>query len=260
MKIKLKEQTKRTSQLIFIWVLIGIAFGLLYHFLPGSLINESTGEEVNNLLSEIYFSFITILTIGYGDIAPMGLIRILTIIEGLIGWVLFGIIVYQVVSVKQEIILQELHNLSNEQYSSRIKNFLFISNTNLTRFIKEINSKKRTKEENEYELSIISTTLSANIEDASKFLFMNKELIKKEMNQEKLSFLTNAINICSINFIEALKLILNGKTNSIILENINKIISNSEKIYENFKELKNKDLEQLKRITKELKEIKENDI
>jgi potassium channel LctB len=121
-----KEQFKRTFKLISIWVLVAVIFGFLYYSLPGELVNGRTGEPITNIFDFIYFSFVTILTIGYGDIAPHGFIRLLTAIEGLIGWLLFGIIVYKVVSVKEDIILKEIHNLSNEQYLSRVRNFLFI--------------------------------------------------------------------------------------------------------------------------------------
>jgi len=89
---------------------------------------------------------------------------------------LFGIIIYKVVSVKEDMILKEIHNLSNEQYLSRIRNFLFISNTNLVRFIKNVQSGKIAKDSTVYELSIISTTLRSNVEDAGRFFCLSEEL------------------------------------------------------------------------------------
>ena len=103
------------------------------------------------------------LTVGLGGgsvggATAVGFIRVLTAIEGLMGWILFGLIVYRVVSVKEDAILKEIHKLSNDQYLSRIRNFLFISNTNLVRFVKEVQLRKIAKDSVIYELSVVAGT------------------------------------------------------------------------------------------------------
>lgn len=201
-----KQQFRRTSNLLIIWILIAILFGFLYHFLPGKLIDSRTGE-VTSIWDAIYFSFVTMLTIGYGDITAIGLIRILTAIEGLIGWVLFGLIVYRVVSVRQDIILKEIHNLSNEQYLSRVRNSLFVSNTNIIRFIKDSHVKKIAKDAMAYELSVISTTLRSNIEDARRFLCRNKNIVVGDIQEEEIFLIVKIINLCIANFITSLKIL-----------------------------------------------------
>jgi hypothetical protein len=226
-----REQLKKTVNLILVWVLIAVAFGFLYYILPGRLINSGTGEPVTNILEYIYFSFITILTTGYGDITATGFIRVLTAIEGLVGWILFGLIVYRVVSVKEDVILREIHKLSNDQYLSRIRNFLFISNTNLVRFIKEVQSRKRAKDSMVYELSVISTTLKSNIEDTSRFLLMNKDSVTGELDEEEILLLVNGVNLCIANFINALILLPKNTKDHIIYENVSRIVESGEKLY-----------------------------
>jgi len=242
-----KEQFKRTFKLVLIWILVAVAFGFLYYFLPGGLINSRTGEPVNNILEFIYFSFITILTTGYGDIVAVGFIRGLTAIEGLIGWILFGLIVYKVVSFKEDIILKEIHKLSNDQYLSRIKNFLFISNTNLVRFLKEVQLRKIAKDSIIYELSVISTTLKSNIDDATRFLLMNKDSVSGELEEEEVLLLVNGVNLCITNFVNALMIIPKYPKDYVLYENIFRIIESGKKIYNYYNiSLKKKRIEDLK--------------
>lgn len=226
-----REQLKKTTNLVLVWIFIAVAFGFLYYFLPGELINSRTGEPVTNIFDFIYFSFVTILTIGYGDISAIGFVRMLTAIEGLIGWILFGLIVYKVVSVKEDVILREIHKLSNDQYLSRIRNFLFISNTNLVRFFKEVQSKKIAKDSVIYELSVISTTLKSNIDDTARFLLMNKDSVTGEMEEEEILLLINGVNLCIANFVNALVIIPKHQRDYVLYENIIRIVESGKKMY-----------------------------
>lgn len=227
-----KEQIKKTTNLILIWIAVAVAFGFLYYLLPGGLINGRTGDSINTILESIYFSFITILTTGYGDIVAQGFIRVLTAIEGLIGWILFGVIVYKVVTVKEDMILKEIHNLSNEQYLSRVRNYLFISNTNLVRFMKRVESKKLPGDEAVYELGLISTTLRLNIEDAMRFLCRNKNSVSNEIDREDILLLIEAIKICISSFMDAIRLLpKNYSGDRILNENILKITEAGENIH-----------------------------
>jgi hypothetical protein len=251
-----REQLKKTVNLVLVWVLVAVTFGFLYYFLPGQLINSRTGEVITRIFDYIYFSFVTILTIGYGDIVAVGSIRVLTAIEGLIGWVLFGLIVYKVVSVKEDIILKEIHKLSNDQYLSRIKNFLFISNTNLVRFIKEVQSRKITRDSIIYELSVISTTLKSNVRDATGFLIANKDSINGELDDEDILLLVNGINSCMINFVNSLTILPKHQKDRVIHENILRIVESGKEIYNYYcVDLKNKKIEDLKTLYTKLEEL-----
>jgi hypothetical protein len=242
-----REQFRKTISLVGVWILIAIVFAFLYYILPGKLINSSTGQPITNLLDFIYFSFTTILTTGYGDIVAQGFIRVLTAIEGLIGWILFGLIVYRVVSVKEDAILREIHKLSNDQYLSRIRNFLFISNTNLVRFVKEVQSRKIAKDSVIYELSVISTTLKSNIDDTTRFLLMNESSINIGLDEEETLLLMNAVNLCMTNFLNALILIPKHPKDYVLYDNIFKIVESGKKMYNYYNvHSKNKRIEDLK--------------
>lgn len=65
---------------LMIW--FGVVYALNYHSLHGA----------DEPASAFYFSIVTQLTIGYGDVSPMGWLRIIAALQGLIG-ALFVIVV-----------------------------------------------------------------------------------------------------------------------------------------------------------------------
>jgi len=82
------------------YLLAGIYFGLLYWVLEK--INAGTfavpGEFSQS--SAIYFSFVTLATLGYGDIVPRAEVaRALTIVEGIGGQLFLAVLVARLVSL-----------------------------------------------------------------------------------------------------------------------------------------------------------------
>ena len=81
------------------YLLSGLFFGLAYWALeqmsPGSL-----GGVSHSLPDAIYFSFVTLATLGYGDIVPKGEIaRGLAVVEGIGGQLFLAVMVARLVSV-----------------------------------------------------------------------------------------------------------------------------------------------------------------
>ncbi|CAG9623015.1 potassium channel family protein [Sutcliffiella rhizosphaerae] len=90
--------------LLLIYLTLLISFGLLYTVLhvEGHPVLLERGEKISGSFFEvffrsIYFSAITILTVGYGDITPIGIGRSIAMIEALIGFVLPAAFVVRVV-------------------------------------------------------------------------------------------------------------------------------------------------------------------
>ena len=69
----------------FIGILWGMAYSFVDSLAPGSL--HMTVEAGRKLVwtDYMFFSFVTLTTIGYGDVVPMGGIRGLVMLEGIIG-------------------------------------------------------------------------------------------------------------------------------------------------------------------------------
>ncbi|HEX6593042.1 MAG TPA: potassium channel family protein [Bacillota bacterium] len=80
--------------LLLTYSIVIIGFGLIYFVLSFEGVILVEGDDarsvgiVGSFIHSIYFSGVTLLTIGYGDITPVGIGRFIALIEALIGYVL----------------------------------------------------------------------------------------------------------------------------------------------------------------------------
>lgn len=120
------------EQLIGFWLGIIIFFGLLY-WIAG--VGMGWGLQAGNTLikpdldgfgTAIYFSFVTALSIGYGDVIPLGALRILAITEGIAGLLIFGCVISKLVSRRQEALVEEIHHTTFEERLDRVRTNLHL--------------------------------------------------------------------------------------------------------------------------------------
>ena len=82
-----------------------IGFGLLYYLLTqyGHGIGRDN-EALDNatFLTGMYFSIVTISSLGYGDMHPMGISKVLACLEVLFGLVMIGVMIAKVTSYRVE--------------------------------------------------------------------------------------------------------------------------------------------------------------
>ncbi|MCH7825669.1 MAG: two pore domain potassium channel family protein [Acidobacteria bacterium] len=117
--------------LLGIWVAMVAGFGVVYWAadLAGTpwLDSDLGGPgSLADLANAIYFSFVTALTIGYGDISPLGPARVLAIIEGATGLLIFGLVISKLVSRRQEELLEDIHRIAFEQRLGRVRTSLHL--------------------------------------------------------------------------------------------------------------------------------------
>lgn len=91
--------------LSFIYFTVMFGFGLIYVLLDTQHILVLDTNTLNNQMSflqkletTIYFSAITLFSVGFGDIAPIGVGRIIAVFEALIGYTIPAAFVYQAVN------------------------------------------------------------------------------------------------------------------------------------------------------------------
>ena len=82
--------------------------------------------DVSGLATAIYFSFVTALSIGYGDVIPIGPLRILAITEGIAGLLVFGCVISKLVSRRQEELTAEIHRTTFEDRLDRVRTNLHL--------------------------------------------------------------------------------------------------------------------------------------
>lgn len=92
--------------LLIVYLIVMIGFGLIYFiFSMQSIVLVEYGEPrkisvVGSLVHSFYFSSVTLLTIGYGDIVPIGIGRLIAVIEALIGYILPTAFVLRIVQIR----------------------------------------------------------------------------------------------------------------------------------------------------------------
>jgi len=127
--------------IFLIWAIVIVMFGLAYHFLTKgtSYLYQSLGNKTTlSVFDTIYFSFITATTTGFGDIIPFGGFRILALIEVICGLLLLAFVTSKLVSIKQDIILNEVYEISLGEKISRIRSSLLLFRQNINRIIEHI--------------------------------------------------------------------------------------------------------------------------
>jgi hypothetical protein len=85
------------------YMLAGLCFGLVYwvleQFVPGSLAGGGSPEATLPVNATIYFSFVTLASLGYGDILPVSeAARGLAVVEVVGGQLFLAVLVARLVS------------------------------------------------------------------------------------------------------------------------------------------------------------------
>ena len=90
---------------VCIYILLGLIWALLYLFIaetvPDSFIGLPQAGWLENFADATYFSFVTITTLGYGDISPvLPLARFLVYMEAIVGVFYMAILVASLIGVR----------------------------------------------------------------------------------------------------------------------------------------------------------------
>jgi hypothetical protein len=123
---------RSVAELFNLWVAIvvgcGIAYWALAQAASPSLLTAggSTGTGAQGLLSAIYFSAVTATSVGYGDIVPNGIARLVAIAESMAGLILFGCVVSKFVSRRQEQLIDDIHHIAFEERLGRVRTNLLL--------------------------------------------------------------------------------------------------------------------------------------
>lgn len=119
-------------RLIGLWLGMIIIFGVVY-WLAGIAMGwglQAGGAAVEpdfaGLGTAVYFSFVTALSIGYGDVVPLGALRMLAVVEGVAGLLIFGCVISKLVSRRQEELTAEIHRTTFEDRLDRVRTNLHL--------------------------------------------------------------------------------------------------------------------------------------
>ncbi len=119
-------------RLFFLWFSVVFGSALLYFIAALAGANglreqgQMVGAGIDGLLTAIYFSFVTATSIGFGDVVPVGAMRVVAVAEGAAGLLVFGIVVSKLVSGRQEMLTEEIHRTTFEERLGRLRTNLHL--------------------------------------------------------------------------------------------------------------------------------------
>lgn len=121
-----------TAQLFFVWLAMVLTCGSVYWLtgfsrFPG-LIDRGApiAGTLGGLLSALYFSFVTTTSVGYGDVLPIGPVRVLSIVEAVTGLLIFGALVAKFVSRRQDELVRDIYSITFETRLDRVQTNLHL--------------------------------------------------------------------------------------------------------------------------------------
>ena len=126
-------------KILVLWLALIFSFSIIFFFLSFSDSNAlyylgiPVEKGFEGFLSALYFSFVTATTLGYGDIHPVGLARLFSVIEAIIGFFILAFFVSKLVSIKQEKLLRMVYDISRYERISRLKSANYLSRNELDR-------------------------------------------------------------------------------------------------------------------------------
>lgn len=131
-------------QILLTWFFLIFMLGIVYYFFLGTfganLVSTITGEPVTKITDTIYFSFITATSTGFGDIIPMGFFKIIAVLEVTLGLLLLAVVTSKLVSIKQDIILEELYEMSFTEKINRLRSSLLLFRQHASRIATHVDA------------------------------------------------------------------------------------------------------------------------
>jgi Ion channel len=121
-----------TSQLFFAYLAMIILCGGVYWLAGFSLHHHlvvggtPVDTHLGGLATAIYFSFITATSVGYGDVVPLGALRLLAATEAVAALLIFGAVITKFVSRRQDEIIREIQRVTFEERLDRVQTNLHL--------------------------------------------------------------------------------------------------------------------------------------
>ncbi len=121
-----------TARLFGLWIAMILLCGAAY-WLSGFLQRPGLIEEgmpvartLRGMAVAIYFSAVTATSVGYGDVLPVGPVRVLAVAEAAAGLLIFGLLIARFVSRRQEELVREIHSVTFEERLDRVQTNLHL--------------------------------------------------------------------------------------------------------------------------------------
>jgi hypothetical protein len=229
------------SQTFLLWLLVIVIFAGIYFLLSYTAENSLMYRDdviepnANGLMNSVYFSFITATTLGYGDIAPTGLIsKFFAATEVVIGLIIWALVISKLVGVKQEIILEEVYDISYEEMIDRQRSALYLFRSDANKVIEKIESNSIRQREVR-DLWILVSGLDITLSNIKKLIMPSRseKYSYKKMDVFRLELLLNSLRLSMdklLDLIKALKVNKLDWKNDLMVSSINEDVKTVKEI------------------------------
>lgn len=205
-------------QVFALWILIIFIFAFIYFllaYLPGNSLRYSSEliqANAEGFLNSLYFSFITATSLGYGDVAPIGISKFLSGLEVIFGLIVYGVLISKLVSVKQEVILEEVYDISYEEVIDRLRSGLYLFRADIDRIIEKIET-DTIKQREIKDMWILFSGLDTNLIKIKKLIIPPKikKYYYKKLDVFRLELFLNSMQLSSDKIIELLRTLKSHK-------------------------------------------------
>jgi hypothetical protein len=139
------------TRLALLYAGLIVGFGVLYFllstFVPGHGPSIPLGAKSwLRFLDALYFSTITATSVGYGDISPHGISKILAGFQSISSLFVFAILVSKPISHRQEAALYQMHQLTFDDVFTSVREGFFIMRKDFDELISEAHQTKKLQE------------------------------------------------------------------------------------------------------------------
>lgn len=189
------------KKLFLVWIGFIAGFGLIYAALaalsPGNGLSGFTpSSQADLLLNSVYFSFITATTTGFGDLAPLGLSKTVSVIEIILGMIMFGIVISKLVSFKQEVILNEIYDISFDERVNRMRSALYLFRSDIENLSHRLSEGKPSRSVTEHLWSKVNA-MHETLVDIQKMICAprSKNGLIKRVGHLQLELILNSVRL-----------------------------------------------------------------
>ncbi len=126
--------------ILLLWFLMIFIFGVLYYFLRNEenyIVWASKNEVITTFWDSLYYSFVAASN-GFGDIIAHGFFRQMAVFEIILGIFIVALLISKIISIKQDIILEEIYEISFQERINRLRSALLLFRQNLGNIMGDI--------------------------------------------------------------------------------------------------------------------------